>query len=215
MSRLSPDGRTLFADAEEVRLFFEEHRITGRVIKDIRPARLDYVIANLCDFDEETILGWNAPDGIQMDGQICLLFEDGDSLEIELPGGAPLILGFNTAELEKYPEYNGKCYRLSTMFPWILGKKIAGAEVRERKYGMDFPSYKGVDMSGEGNGISEVELLLEDGSGMRFWGWLDFAEMECWTADGGESPVPFAELWNELSEDYRRSLLDDSWLEED
>lgn len=207
MQKRLSDGRLLMAAYEDVDAFFKTHRIEGRVIADLRPACLDYIICNLCDIED--IYNKNCQSAIETDEQICILFEDGDHMEIEIPGDGPIILGFNTANLQNYPVYDGSCYTLRTMFQHCIGKKIEKVKFEKSPYEMEFPCYCGIDMSADDDGIKEILLYLEDGSFLRASGYVDFYELEQCAANGENCMVPYKELLEELSEEERKERLED------
>jgi hypothetical protein len=214
MKRLD-DGRWLMASYADIRGFFERHSIVGRTISDIRPAALDYMIQNLEDLDDiETREG---PCAIDTDSQICLIFGDGDHIEIEFSGDGPVILGYNTADLAHYPEFNGYCYKLSTMFHYCLGQRIVDISFVNSSRKMLFPAYKGIDMSGEDDGIKAIRFNLEDGSALIASGNVDWFSLEHRNKKGEYVTVALKDLLNELLEWPPFEMEedeDDEWEEE-
>ena len=139
------DNRWLMASYNDISSFFEENKIVGKVIKDILPFKLDYRISNLEDI--ENIFSVSANSSISTDGQICLIFNDGTSLEVEFSGEGPLILGYNTADFTSYPDYDGSCYTLKTMFRHCINKTIERIDFEKTNTAMMFPCYKGINIS--------------------------------------------------------------------
>ena len=86
-----PDGRWLMASYEDLYSFFQENIIAGKIIRDIRPFALDYCIRNLDDVED--ILNTETQCAIGTDHQICMLFTDNTTLEVEFSGDGPIILG--------------------------------------------------------------------------------------------------------------------------
>lgn len=195
------DGRSLMASFRDIHSYFEKHTIVGKSIADIRPYRLDYRIANIEDIEDPESA--KIPSGITTDGQICIIFDDGDHIEIEIPGCAPIILGFNTADFSQYPEYDGSCYTLRTMFQKCLGHRITKVAFEKTAGKMLFPKYRGIDMSDDDDGIYEIRLVLDDGSCLCAHGWLDFFDILHYAPNGDDICVPFSELLAELDEEYK------------
>ena len=201
MKQRLPDGRTIMARYGDIRDFFDTHRIIGRQIADIRPFLMDYRVRFMDEFDDiedaEQILMFTA---IQTDGQVCIVFEDGDSCEVEIPGEAPVILGFNTAEWSQYPTYDGTCYSLHTMFRGIIGRTVVEVCILQSQRKMEFPSYRGVDMSEDDEGVWGVRWILDDGTYIQFHGSVDWFCVGHYTADGEDVYIPLAELLKEMDE---------------
>ena len=205
MKHLLSDGRTLMASVEDVKSFFDDNAICGKIIKDIRPFVFDYMIQNLDEIEE--IEQEQTESAITTDGQICILFTDGSHMEIEFPGNGPMILGYNTADFSKYPQYDGTCYTLATMFRHCIGKKIIGVSVKRSNEKMVFPCYKGIDMREDDDGIKEIRLTLDDDSYLSAAGVVDFfnfshhvSQLECAT-------VSFRDLLNELKVKGRQGTV--------
>ena len=172
MKHQLPDGRWLMASYEELYAFFQENKIIGKVIRDIRPFALNYCIGNLDEVEE--VLNTKTQCAIRTDEQICIVFTDNTTLEVEFSGDGPIILGYNTAELSAYPQYNGSCYTLSTMFRHCIGKKITEIVFEKTVGRMLFPRYRGIDMSGDDDGVKQLCFFLDDGSYLLAEGNIDY-----------------------------------------
>lgn len=201
MKQLMADGRTIMARYGDIRDFFDTHRIVGRQIADIRPFLIDYRVRFMDEFDDiedaEQMLMFTA---IQTDGQVCIVFEDGDSCEVEIPGEAPIILGLNTVDWSQYPVYDGSCYSLRTMFRGIVGRTVTEVRIMQTDSRMEFPSYCGIDMSEDDEGVRSIQWVLDDGTYIEFEGSVDWFCVGHYTADGGDVYIPLAELLKEMDE---------------
>ena len=197
MSYILPDGKELMARYDDILSFFEKHNIVGRNIADIRPAALDYQISNLDDI--ENIINLRTECAIDTDEPVCFIFEDGDTMEIEFSGDGPIILGFNTADLSSYPQYDGHCYHLATLFDHTIGAGIVSVEVEKAEHKMLFPSYCGHDMSQEDEGVTEIRLYLGGGKYFAASGWQDFFRFECHLPDGRMDEIEYRKLFSDMS----------------
>ena len=160
------------ASYEDLYSFFQENRIIGKTIREILPFALDYCIRNLDEIED--ILNANTQCAIGTDDQICILFTDNTTLEVEFSGDGPIILGYNTAKLSAYPQYNGSCYTLRTMFQHCIGKRIIEIVFEKTDSRMLFPCYMGIDMSGNDDGVKQLRFYLEDGSYLLAEGNIDY-----------------------------------------
>ena len=207
MKYILEDGRILAASYDDIREFFDEHHIAGRTIRDLRSARNDYMIRNLYDFEIEELEHWTTESCIDTDGPIAILFTDGDNLEIEFCGDGPVLLGFNTADLSKYPEYNGECYKLATLFQHSIDRTITEVFFERSDHRMMFPMYKGIDMSADDDGVQEIRLVLDDGSCLTANGKIDWFVFAHEGVAGEEFRLPYAELLEELSPEIKHRLF--------
>lgn len=200
MKQLLQNGCWVMAAYEDIKCFFEEHKVIGRVIRDILPKELDYMIRNLEDI--ENITSYNIDSAIDTDGVICILFEDGDSMEIEVAGEGPIILGWNTADLAEYPNYDGSCYKISTMFQHCIGKQITDVIIPKTEGEIRFPCYCGIDMSEDDEGIKEIRIYLEDHTYLQASGSIDWFCLEHCMENGEPiQKVPYKEVLQELNEE--------------
>lgn len=199
MKYLLSDSRELMVRYDDIKEFFDKNSIIGRTITDIKSAMFDYIIQNIGDIDN--VYNLNARSAIDTDGQICLLFEDGDNFEIEFSGDGPIILGFNTADFEKYPKFDGNCYALRTLFKHCLGHKIVDIVFEKSDHRMLFPAYHGIDMSAYDEGINHIKIILDDDSYLVARGSIDYYNFEHHSKSGEEMRVPFKELLDELNEE--------------
>lgn len=199
------DGSELMASFDDVDAFFKEHKIVGRRIVDVLPSEYDYRVRNLNDIDDV----WNVslPCGIMTDGRLCFLFEDGDTLEIEFCGEGPVILGFNTANVENYPKPDGLCYTLRTMFSGCLGRRICEVKYARSDARMIFPEYHGIDMSADDEGVREIRFMLDDMKQIVFKGNVDWFDVSLLGPDGDDWYVPARPLLEELSEEGLENAL--------
>ncbi len=204
MKHKMPDGRELMAAITDIEGFFREHSIVGRVIADMRPSELDYIIGNLCDM--ENIYETACSCGIETDGCICIIFDDGDSMEAEFSGSGPVLLGFNTADLPRYPEPNGDIYAVRTMFGGCIGRRIVSIEL-EVSGSMMFPCYRGMDMSEDDDGVYRIKFLLDDGTTLALQGWIDYFQIEHLDSNGELVYVPMKRLLDELDEQHLERYL--------
>lgn len=186
----------LMASVEDVKAFFDDNAICGKTIQDLRPFAFDYMIQNLDEIED--IEQKQTESAITTDRQICILFTDGSHMEIEFPGNGPMILGYNTADFSKYPQYDGSCYTLTTMFRHCIGKKIIGISVIRSNEKMLFPCYKGIDMSEDDDGIKEIRLALDDNSYLSAAGVVDFFNFSHYLTQAKCATVSFKDLLNEL-----------------
>lgn len=191
------DSRELMAKQSDIQAFFECHSIVGRIIEDIRPSRHDYMIRNLEDIDD--IFSKDADASIHTDGQVCIVFEDGDHIEVEYSGDGPIVLGFNTAKLEEYPLYDGACYSLHTLFRNCLRQTVKDIRIEKSDHRMEFPAYCGIDMSEDDEGVNEIRFILGDDSTLRVAGEIDWFLVEHFREKHVYSTVPFKELLEELN----------------
>lgn len=199
MKHILEDCRELVASHADIQDFFYCHNIIGRTIADIRPAAFDYMIQNICDIDDV----WNQSieSGIETDSQICIIFADGEHMEIKFSGEGPVILGFNTADFSKYPSPDGTCYSLHTLFQHCLGCKIINISFETSDDRMRFPVYRGIDMSLDDEGIKEICFHLCNRTALVASGSFDWFSVEH-IADSGDSvKIPFRELLSELNKD--------------
>ena len=207
------DGRWLMASYADIRGFFGSHSIVGRTILDIRPAAMDYMLRNLEDLED--IETGEGPCTINTDSRVCLIFTDGDHIEVEFSGDGPVILGFNTARFEQYPDYQEYCYKLSTVFQHCIGQTIMDIGFDNSYKRMMFPSYRGIDMSDEDEGIKAIRFLLEDSSMLIAGGAVDWFFLEHRNNNGEYMTVPLKDLVNELaawpSKEYAEDDSDDDW----
>lgn len=202
LGRILEDGRIVMSTYEDIKHFFDANRIVGRKIVSIEPECLDYLIRNIEDFypfEKEM----NVSCGIETAGFISLVFEDGFTAEIEIPGEAPVILGTNGFPKDHYPENNGKAYLLKTMFRECIGKTIAEVKFEKTDHKMIFPIYKGIDMSDYDEGINEIRIILEDNSQLVLYGWEDFFEVDYRNAEDEEFQIGLRELLSELNEETK------------
>ena len=127
MKPMLDDGREPVARFSDAESFFGRNHIVGRVISDIRPAACDSMIGNLAECDLNMIYGVEKASridcAVETDSQVCILFEDGDHMEIEIPGDGPIILGFNTADFTQYPEYAALVTRFLPCADTVLAAK--------------------------------------------------------------------------------------------
>lgn len=206
MKHTLDDNRLLMASYDDIYSFFKEFQIVGKIIKDIIPFKFDYYIRNLDEIDN--ILSISTPSSIDTDHQICLVFTDNTSLEIEFVGDGPVILGYNTAKLSKYPKHNGSCYTLRTLFKHSINRKIIEIEFNKTVNKMLFPYYKGIDLSKEDDGIKQLRFILDDGSYLSAEGILDWFCLSHKTATNKLKMIPFRELLAELNHEYFPFLRD-------
>ena len=209
MKHIMEDGMELMAAYDDLKAFFEEHRIVGRVIADIRPDCFDYMIHNLCDFTIEEVKEWSIESGITTDGYVVLLFEDGDTLAVHFCGDGPILLGFNAIKQEQLPQYDGTIYKLSTVFKHCIGRKIRQICFEKSEYKMEFDHACGIDMSMDDDGIKDISFILDDDTVLTAKGTLDFFDLEHTAGNGEDLKVPFTELLKELSEETLHEIFDD------
>lgn len=207
MKHSLPDGRELMVRYDDIKNFFDKNRIIGRTITDIKPAAFDYIIRNIGDIDN--VYEADTESAVDTDGQICLIFEDGDDLEIEFSGDGPILLGFNTADFEKYPKPNGNCYTLRTLFKYCLGHKIVDIVFERSDHKMLFPTYCGIDTSAYDEGIDNIKIILDDGSYLLARGSIDYYNFEHHSQSGNELSIPFKELLGELNEETLSWIFDE------
>ena len=196
MKHQLPDGRWLMASYEDLYSFFQENKITGKTIRDIRPFALDYCIRNLDDVED--ILNTETQCTVGTDHQICMLFTDNTTLEVEFSGDGPIILGYNTADLSAYPQYNGSCYSLRTIFQHCIEKKIVKIVFEKTGGLMLFPCYRGIDMSEDDDGVKQLCFYLEDGSYLLAEGNLDYFGFSHKSLPQEYKTVPTGDLLREL-----------------
>ncbi len=199
MKHILDDGRCLMASYDDIQDFFSRNPIIGKTISDIRPYCLDYMLKNIAEVED--FENKRTESAIDTDERICLIFEDGSNLEIEFSGDGPIILGFDTAKLTDYPEYDGTCYTLRTLFQYCIGREILGIHFEKSENRMMFPAYMGIDMSGDDEGIREIRFALRGGTTLIASGYLDYFRVEHVTDFGGSVTVKYSELINELNEE--------------
>ena len=195
-SYVFPDGRELMCSPEYVKEFFIKNTIVGKRIKNILPGAYDYILGDLGkdDYNE------NAKTfcGIDTDEPICLVFEDGHTLEVEVCGDGPVILGFDTAELNKYPKPDGSCYTLHTLFSSIIGQKITEIKFEKTNKPMQFPSFCGKTIQDEEH-VYRICFLLEDGNHLIADGCHDFFSVSLKKPNGEYVYSKMAPLMAELN----------------
>lgn len=172
MKHILEDGRILLASYSDIESFFKENKIIGRVIKDIRCSALDYMVKNLNEIENASEEFCDCE--IQTDGTICLLFSDGDNLEIYFSGDGPLVLGFNTADFDNYPEPHGECYSVRSLFRYAIGYQIINVMFEKTEHRMLFPVYDGINMAGDDEGIQSIKMFLRGGTYLVASGAGDF-----------------------------------------
>ena len=204
MKHILPDGRELMARYADIRKFFDQHAIVGREIADIRPSKLDYMIRNLGDI--ENICDQQAECGIETAGTICIIFADGDNIEIEFCGDGPLLIGFNTADYDRYPKYDGSCYTLHTLFGHALGRKIVSDVIIRSEHHMLFSEHCGNDMCEDNEGVEEIFLCLDDGTILGAEGHFDWLTF-CHFSSDSDVYVPYRDLLAELNEQTLRKIF--------
>ena len=205
MSYLLNDGRQLMASYQDIVRFFQENNIIGKTIVDIKARRLDYIISNLDEI--ENVENMDAESAVSTDGQICIFFDNGEHLELEIPGDGPLILGYNTADFSGYPVHDGSCYTLKTLFQHCIGRRISNIVFEKSKHPMLFPAYRGIDISKDDNGIKYIKLVLDDKSVLLAEGVIDYFHFSHCDAEGNNKTVPFSSLLAELNGETKKELL--------
>lgn len=213
MKHVLDDGRVLVAAYTDLQSFFEKNRIVGRVISDIRAAASDYMICNLDDIEIYSM--GRVECAINTDSQVCIIFQDGNSMEIEFSGDGPIVLGFNTADFSKYPVADGTCYSLRTMFQYCIGYEITNVAFDKSDKRMRFPLYRGIDMSEDDDGVKEIRIQLRGGTTLVASGNDDFFEFRHTMDFGGLVTVPLAKLINELNNETRRAIVNEEKQDDD
>lgn len=200
MKQKLSDGRWIMASYKDIKEFFETNCIKGRKIIDIIPNQLDYMDYQLGAI--ENVYNLNATSAISTDGQVCLVFEDGDHLEIGFCGDAPIILGFNTADFDKYPQHRGDCYTLKTLFGCSIGQTIKDIVFEKSETRMMFPVYCGIDMSEDDDGIKDIAFVLEDNTYLKASGVVDWFDFEHCEVNGQTiQKIPYKDLFDELNKE--------------
>lgn len=205
------DGRMLMAAYDDIKRFFEENNIIGKTIKNIVPARYDYIIQNIEDIED--FLHKEVDSVIDTDGQVCLVFDDGSNFEIEFNGDGPVILGYNAANFDDYEQYDGRCYKLSTLFQHCIGRSIAGVHFEKTDTKMMFPSYCGIDLSEEDDGVNQIRIDLNDGTALVASGSLDWFTFEHISDIDDYPEVGIPELISELNQEAYEFYFED-WIRE-
>lgn len=182
---------------QDVQWFFSTYRIEQRRIADIRPTSLDYMIRNLDEVDDP--FGGSYQCGISTDGEIAVIFEDGDLLEIQKAGEGAIVLGFNSLRVSDLPAYTGHIYKLSTMFSGCIGKLISAVEFETAMGVPLFPRYRDIDFSHENNHVTSIKLRLEDRTYLDFSGWIDFYGIDYVGPDGEPVEISGVDLLSDLS----------------
>lgn len=196
IGRILGDGRNVIASYDDLLRFFEVNQIVGRKIKEIYPLCHDYMIKDMGElypFDVD----FKVPCGIETDGFICLVFEDGEELLIEIPGEAPIILGISKSINKR--KKDGTCYSLNTMFGACIGKTISDIRFDRTNHRMLFPIYQDIDMSNQDEGINEMRIILEDNSQLVFYGWQDFFKVDYRNEEDEVNKIRFASLVSDLN----------------
>ncbi len=156
-SYVFPDGRELMCSPEYVEEFFSKYGFYGKRISDIRLGAYDYI---LNDTDENTTTeNGSISCAISTDAPICLVFEDERTLEIQVKGGTPILLGCCTADLETYPRLN----TLRNLFKSVIGHKIMDINLKSSSEPMRYPSYYGKTLESDEHVIA-ISFFLENGS---------------------------------------------------
>ena len=205
MKHLLKDGRYLMASYKDIHDFLEQHAVAERIIADIRPAALDYIIRNLADIDD--VFEKKAYACIETDERICIVFQDGAHMEIEFSGEGPLILGFNTADFSQYPVYDGTCYSLHTLFKHCLGHRISSIEYPTSDHRMLFPVYRGVNTSEDDEGINEISFILDNHTRLRCAGSQDWFSVGHVVGKNRYSQVFYKNLFAELNQETAHSIF--------
>ena len=213
MKHVLSDGRTLFMKKEEIEQFFEEHELKGKRIADIRPSELDYIIANLAYLEDDTFdyYGLQTDEGIGTDGKICFFFDDQTSVEVEISGSGPVILGYGTADPAEYEHVWGSCYKLTTVFKDVAGRTIKDVKVEKTEESMWFPSYYGMDLSDENEGAYSIEFILDDNTMMKMYGAIDYFNIDHCDLSGEELyGITIGELLSDLNAGQLNSMFSES-----
>ena len=198
MKHILEDGRWLLASYNDIQEFFSLNNVVGKTIAEIRPYCLDYMIQNITEIDDFEN-NWTES-SVDTDGKICILFEDKTNLEIEYSGEGPLLLGYNTADLNTYPVNDGSCYSLQTLFQYCIGYKIVGIHFEKSDHKMLFPAYRGIDMSADDDGINEIRFALCGGTTLMASGSGDYFSFKHFMDFGGLVYVRISDLISELNE---------------
>ena len=66
---------------------------------------------------------------------------------------------------------------------------------------MEFPSYCGIDMSEDDEGVRSIQWILDDGTYIEFEGSVDWFCVGHYTADGEDVYIPTADLLKEMNEE--------------
>ncbi len=190
-------NKYVMISCQDVHWFFSTYKIEQRRIADIRPTCLDYMIRNLDEVEDP--FGSSYQCGISTDGEIAIIFEDGDLLEIEIVGEGAIVLGFNSLRTSDLPVYTGHIYKLSTMFCGCIGKLISTVEF-ETAMGIPlFPQYHDIDFSNENNHVTSIKLRLEDRSYLDFSGCGDFYVINYAGPDNKLMEISGIDLLSDLS----------------
>lgn len=180
MSFVLDDGRYLMATWSDIHTFFETNDVRGKIIKSIVPSECDYAINNWEEIESSNITKIHC--STSTDGYVSIVFEDDSSVEIEIPGSAPIILGTNNRPNDK--RTNSAEYSMDQLFSNAIGKRVVNVEFEKTSKKMIFPCYCGIDMSKEDEGINKIKVVLEDGSYLYFEGQGDFFNIKHFNADG-------------------------------
>lgn len=194
------DGRFLMAREKDIILFFAQNDIVGRTITGIYPEYMDYGINNWDELIEEVddISLCTNECAIQTDGSVFLELDYGNWVEMQFSGsGGPVILNvIPKIKLtnRSYHKAQTDMFSLNTMFHECIGKTITNVIVDRHDGRMWFPSFHGINMSAENEGVYQIRLILEDRSYLAFSGSVDWSCVDYLDEQGENKTVPMSWL---------------------
>ena len=201
MKHILDDGRILVASEKDIIEFFEEHPVVGAKIFTLDCTEKDIMIQNLEVIDN--IMNREAECAINTDGAIRFWLSNGEMISIEFSGDGPIVLGtFTREQFEKGErEYNGNCYRLDMLFRFCIDQEITGIELVKKDSKMEFPCYRGIDMSDDDEGIKEIKLKLGNIEYLGIGGSGDFSWFGHFTRNGIHETIHYKELLAQLNDE--------------
>ena len=196
-----PNNRTLMIASADILDYFNSHPIIGRTITDILPTEYDYRIGNFDDLVVEMDMEIAITDSsLVTDGFVCLMLDDGHSVEILFSGEGPAVIGYDSYEPIQIP-MPGHYYQLRTILAACIGKRITGIVFGFTDKELQFPCYRGVDMSADYDGVCSIRLVLEDGSVLEFSGWIDYSSCVLLRPDGEPYDVKIKDLLADMTDE--------------
>ena len=206
-----------------IKEYLDSFRLKGRRIEKIRLLGLafdvsaDYLAIYAADYSENN--GW--PDTLdefhpntpipcraEIDEPIQIMFEDGDTFEIQASMEPYYELSMNCIPWECSSDTLPPNVDGSILFSPCIGKTIREVEVITESDTHELYTYESVGENGDaGDVVKRIVLHLEDGSNLAVWGSFDFCDIACIGEDGYCLSIPFSV--------FRRGLLNYDILSED
>jgi len=204
---LLPDGRMATGSFQAIAAFFEANDPRGKEIKAVLARERDYMPRFMCA-DEEELYAEEVYTAVNTRGSVCLVFADGSTMEVQIPGSAPVVLGANTADAEAYRRTDGRCFAFADLFAGCAGKRITAVQFEATRSRMQFPIYAGQDCSQWDDGVQSICFVLEDGSKLMAKGYVELFAWMYLDPEGEPYALPFGRLCQKLEPAAIEAMLE-------